>query len=181
MVEEIIGLLSDLTEAQLGRLEHGLRHERRRRASAGGGEDAPHHQEGAALPSRKSWSTAPTRTAICSWSYAATSVATGQLVSADPTGTSSTTRVASVGSSTSAKPATRRVLWLPSGQSPWGSRSCSPGLALHERTRSVSSRRLGPRKDDGRDRGSKSSLTEAYRNRAGTKQNVADSNRCQRG
>jgi hypothetical protein len=29
-------------------------------------------------PSRKSWNTAPTRTVICSWSYAATSVATGQ-------------------------------------------------------------------------------------------------------
>jgi hypothetical protein len=116
-------------------------------------------------PSRRSWSTGLTRTVICSWSYVATSGATGQLVSADPTGTSSSTRVASVGSSTSAKPATRRVLWLPSGQSPWGSRSCSPGLALHERTRSVSSRRLGPRKDDGRDAGAKSSLREAYRNR----------------
>ena len=50
MVDEIIGRLSELTGAQIARLEDELRHERRRRASAGGGEDAPHHHEGAALP-----------------------------------------------------------------------------------------------------------------------------------
>jgi hypothetical protein len=48
VVEEIIGRLSDLTGAQIGRLEDELRRERRRRASTGGGEDAPHHHEGAA-------------------------------------------------------------------------------------------------------------------------------------
>jgi hypothetical protein len=74
-------------------------------------------------PSQKSWNTAPTRTDICSWSYAATSVVTAQPASADPTGTSSSTRAASVGSSTSAKPATQRAPWPPSGQSLWGSRS----------------------------------------------------------
>src|SRR5215208_35971 len=91
-------------------------------------------------PSRKSWSTAPTRTAICSWSCVATSVVTAPSASADPTGTSSSTRVAS-----------------------------------------VSSRCLGPRKDEGRDRGAKSSLTEAYRSRVGTKQKAAEGKRCQRG
>ena len=50
MVEEIIGRLSELTGAQIARLEYELWHERQRRASAGGGEDAPHHHEGAALP-----------------------------------------------------------------------------------------------------------------------------------
>src|SRR5829696_1882502 len=59
--------------------------------------------------------------ATCSWSCAAISVATARPASADPTGTSSTTRVASVGSSTSARPATRRVLWPPKGQDLWGS------------------------------------------------------------
>jgi hypothetical protein len=52
VIEEIIGQLPELTGAQLGRLEDELRRERQRRAySAGdGGEDAPHHQDGAALP-----------------------------------------------------------------------------------------------------------------------------------
>jgi hypothetical protein len=52
VVEEIIGRLSDLTEAQIGRLEDALRRERqRRRASSAGGEgDAPRLQEGAGLP-----------------------------------------------------------------------------------------------------------------------------------
>jgi hypothetical protein len=140
----------------------------------------PRSMQAPRRPSRKSWSTAPTRTAICSWSYAATSVATAPLASADRTGTSSTTRVASVGSSTWARPATQRAPWPPSGQSPWGS-DRSPALTLHERTRSVSSRRLGPRKDNGRDRGAKSSLTEVYLNRATTKQKVVEGKRCQRG
>jgi hypothetical protein len=181
-VEEIIGRLPELTEYQLGHLEEELRRERQRRVSSeGGGEDAAQIHEGTTPPSRRSWSTAPTRTAICSWSYAATFVVTAPPASADPTGTSSSTRTESVGSSISARPATQRAPWPPSGQSPWGGVGRSPGLALRERTRGVSSRRLGPRKDDGRDRGAKSSPTEAYRNRAGTKQNVADSKRCQRG
>jgi hypothetical protein len=51
VVEEIIGLLPELTGAQLGRLEEAIRRERRRRASsAGGGENAPRIQEGAAAP-----------------------------------------------------------------------------------------------------------------------------------
>jgi hypothetical protein len=51
MVEEIIGRLTELTEAQLGRLEDELRRERQRRASsAGGGEDAPRVQEDATPP-----------------------------------------------------------------------------------------------------------------------------------
>ncbi len=52
MVEEIIGQLPNLSGAQISRLEDELRRERQRRASsvAGGGEDAPHVQEGAALP-----------------------------------------------------------------------------------------------------------------------------------
>jgi hypothetical protein len=125
VVEEIIGRLPKLTEAQLGRLEDELRRERRRRASSAGGRaDAPCIQKGAAPPvTRKSWSTDPTRTVVCSWSYAATSVVTAPPASADPTGTSSTTMVASVGSSTLARPATQRAPWPPSGQSPWGSRS----------------------------------------------------------
>jgi hypothetical protein len=51
MVEEIIGRLPELTEAQIGRLEDELRRERQRRASsAGGRQDALHVQEGAAPP-----------------------------------------------------------------------------------------------------------------------------------
>jgi hypothetical protein len=52
MVEEIIGRLSDLTEAQIGRLEDELRRERQRRkaTSTGGEGDAPHLQEGAGPP-----------------------------------------------------------------------------------------------------------------------------------
>jgi hypothetical protein len=54
-------------------------------------------------PSRRSWSSVPARTAICSWSYAATSVATTLPASADRTGTSSTTRAVSLRSSTSTR------------------------------------------------------------------------------
>jgi hypothetical protein len=51
VVEEIIGRLSDLTEAQLGRLEDALRRERQRRTSSAGGErDASRLQEDAAPP-----------------------------------------------------------------------------------------------------------------------------------
>jgi hypothetical protein len=51
VVEEIIGRLSDLTGAQLGRLEDALRRERQRRASPAGRErDAPCLQEDAAPP-----------------------------------------------------------------------------------------------------------------------------------
>lgn len=51
MVEEIIGRLTDLTGAQLGRLEEELRRERERRApSAGGAQGAPRIQEDAAPP-----------------------------------------------------------------------------------------------------------------------------------
>src|SRR5215204_1932581 len=165
MIEEIIGRLPELTESQLGRLEDELRRERQGRASSeGGGQDAPRIQEGAAPPVTEVLEYRPMRTAICSWSYVATSVATVRPASADPTGISSSTRVASVRSSTWARPATRRAPWPPSGQSPWGSRWLPwPGSA--RRTRSVSSRRLGPRKDDGRDTGAKSSPTEAYLNR----------------
>jgi hypothetical protein len=80
-------------------------------------------------PSRRSWSTVPTRTAICSWSYAATSVVTARPASADRTGTSSSTREGSERSSISVRPATRRVLWSPSEQSPRRSRLV-PGVAL---------------------------------------------------
>ena len=51
MVEDIIGRLPELTEAQIGRLEDELRLERQRRASSeGGGEDTLRNQEGAAPP-----------------------------------------------------------------------------------------------------------------------------------
>jgi len=51
MVEEIIGRLPELTEAQIGRLEDELRRERQRRASSGGGgQDAARIQEGGAPP-----------------------------------------------------------------------------------------------------------------------------------
>jgi hypothetical protein len=51
VVEEIIGRLADLTEAQLGRLEDELRRERQHRASSGGGgEGAPRIHEGTAPP-----------------------------------------------------------------------------------------------------------------------------------
>jgi hypothetical protein len=128
VVEEIIGRLPRATAQGFlrGRGERAL----------------PKSMQAPRRPSPRSWSTAPTRTAICSWSYAATSVVTGRLVSADPTGTSSTTRVASVGSSTWAKPATHRALWPPSGQSPWGSRSLPwSGSALKDEKRQLE--RLG--------------------------------------
>ena len=139
MVEEIIGRLPHLTGAQLGRLEDEIRRERQRRASSeGGGEGAPQIHEGTAPPLTEVLEYRPTRTVIYNWSYAATSVVTVRPASADPTGTSSTTRVASVGSSTWAKPATRRVLWLPSGQSPWGSRSLPwPGSARKDEKRQL--------------------------------------------
>ena len=101
MIEEIIRRLPELTGAQLGRLEEEIRRERQRRASSEGGEGPlPRSMKALRRPSRKSWSTAPTRTVICSWSYAATSVVTARPVSADRTGISSSTRVASVRSST---------------------------------------------------------------------------------
>jgi hypothetical protein len=119
VVEEIIGRLPELSGSQLGRLEDEIRRERQRRASSAGGERAlPRSMKAPRRQSRRSWSTVPTRTAICSWSYAATFVATARRASVDPTGTSSSTRVASVRSSTSAKPTTRRTHWPPSGQSP---------------------------------------------------------------
>jgi len=124
VVEEIIGRLSELTESQLRRLEDEIRRERQRRTSSAGGRlDASRDQEGAALPLTEVLGIVPTRTAICSWRYAATSVATVRPASADRTGTSSSTRAASARSSTSARPATRRVLWLPSGGS---RRTCCP-------------------------------------------------------
>jgi hypothetical protein len=116
VVEEIIGRLPELTGAQIAHLEYELRHERRRRASAGGDRTLPASERTPRCPSRKSWNTAPTGTAICSWSYAATSDATAQPVNVDPTGTSSSTRVASVRSSTLARPTIRSVLWPPNGQ-----------------------------------------------------------------
>jgi hypothetical protein len=88
-------------------------------------------------PSRRSWNTALTRTAICSCSYAATSVATARPASGDPTGTSSSPRGVSERSSTWARPATRRALWLPSGQSPRRSRLLPWPSSAH-RTHSVS-------------------------------------------
>ena len=123
VVDEIIGRLPYLTGAQLGRLED----ESGASASAGfhllAGERAlPVSRRLLRHPSRRSWSTVPTRTAICSWSYAATSVATVPPASVDPTGTSSTTSAASARSSTSARLTTRRSPWPPSGQSPRGCR-----------------------------------------------------------
>jgi hypothetical protein len=51
VVEEIIGRLSNLTGAQIGRLEEEIRRERQRRASSeGGGEGAPQIHEGTAPP-----------------------------------------------------------------------------------------------------------------------------------
>jgi hypothetical protein len=141
MVEEIIGRLPDLTESQLGRLEDELRRERQRRAfSEGGGEGAPQIHEDTTPPLTEVLEYRPheTRTATYSWSYAATSVATAPPASADPTGTSSTTRAASARSSTSARPATRRVLWPPSGLSPRRSRSLRYTGPAHG-TRNVSS------------------------------------------
>jgi hypothetical protein len=121
MVEEIIGRLPTLTEAQIGRLEEEIRRERKRRASSGGGERTlPTSKRALRRPSRKCWSTVHTRTAICSWSYVATYVVTAPLASVDPTGTSSSTRAVSERSSTSARPATRRVRWPPSRQGPEG-------------------------------------------------------------
>ena len=124
MIEEFIGRLPELTGAQIGRLEDELRRERQRRASSeGGGEGAAQIHEGTAPPLTEVLEYRPTRTVICSWSCGATYVVTARPESADPTGTSSSTRVASVGSSTSARPATQRAPWSPSGQSLWGSRS----------------------------------------------------------
>ena len=84
MVEEIIGRLPHLTESQLGRLEDELRRERRRRASSEGGREAAARlQDDAALPVTEVLEYHPTRTAICSWSYAATFVVMARPASAD--------------------------------------------------------------------------------------------------
>jgi hypothetical protein len=125
VVEEIIGRLSDLTGAQLGRLEDEIRRERQRRASlaAGGEKTLPVSRMALRRPSRRFWNTALTRTATCSWRYAATYVVTALPASADLIGTSSSTRAVSARSSIWAKPAIQRAPWPPSGQSPWGSRS----------------------------------------------------------
>jgi hypothetical protein len=92
MVEEILGRLPELSGSQLGRLEDEIRRERQRRASSDGDGMLPASKRVPRRPSRKCWSTVPTRTGICSWSYAATSVATARHASVDPTGTSSSTR-----------------------------------------------------------------------------------------
>ena len=125
MVEEIIRRLSNLTGSQLGRLEEELWRERQRRASsAGGGKDAPQIHERTAPPVTEVLEYRPYEDGYLQLENAATSGATGQLVSADRTGTSSSTRAVSVRSSTSARPATQRALWSPSGQSPQASRVC---------------------------------------------------------
>jgi hypothetical protein len=134
--------------------------------------------------SRKSWSTVPTRTVICSWSYAATSVATVRPASVDPTGTSSSTKEGSAESSTWARPATHRAPWPPSGQSPWGSRSLPwAGSALMDEKRQLKmfGTPEGSRTRYWRKIVTKRSLPQPYRNRAGTTQNVADGKRYQRG
>ena len=138
MVEEIIVQLPELTGSQLGRLEDEIRRERQRGASSeGGGEGAPQIYEGTAPPLTEVLEYRPHKDGYLQLELRRYVLATGQPASADPTGTSSTTRVASVGSSTSARPATRRVLWPPSGQSPQWSRSL-PSVTLRESTRSVS-------------------------------------------
>jgi hypothetical protein len=131
VVEEIIGRLPKLTGAQLSRLEDELRRERQRRASsASGGQDTPLIQEDAVPPVTEILEYRPYEDGYLQLDYAATSVATTRLASVDPTGTSSSTRVASVGSSTSVRLATQRAPWAPSGQSPRGSRSLPwPGSA----------------------------------------------------
>jgi hypothetical protein len=167
VVEEIIGRLPELTGAQLGRLEDELRRERQLRASsAGGGEGAPQIHEGTAPPVTKVLEYHPHEDGYLQLELR-------RYVRRD-------------GSTRERGPywyfqfhegGKRRKLYLGKTSDPEGTLAAKRAklsgewygpLAQHVRTRSVSSRRLGSRKEDGRDTSAKSSLTEAYRNRAGT-------------
>ena len=66
MVEELIGRLPELTESQLGRLEDELRRERQGRASSEGDRMLLVSRRVLRRLSRKFWSTALTKMAICS-------------------------------------------------------------------------------------------------------------------
>ena len=140
MIEEIIGRLSDLTGAQLGSLEDELRRERLRRASsADGGQDTSHVQEGSAPPLTEVLEYRPHEDGYLQLELRRYIRRDGSLTSVDPARTSSSTRVASV----------RELL-------PWqdqrprehplaaqavkalGGLGRSPGLPVHERTRSTS-------------------------------------------
>jgi hypothetical protein len=86
MVDEIIGRLPELTGHNWGasRMSSGAS------ASAGlplpaGASTLPVSRRTPRRPSRKFWSTVPTRTVICSLSYAATYVVTAPPASVDPT------------------------------------------------------------------------------------------------
>jgi hypothetical protein len=124
VVEEIIGRLPDLTESQLGRLEDELRREQQRRASSeGGGEGTPHIHERTAPPVTEVLEYRPHEDGYLQLELRRYIRRDGSARERGPTGTSSTTRAASVRNSTSARPASRRVLWPQSGQSLRGSRS----------------------------------------------------------
>jgi hypothetical protein len=115
MVEEIIGRLPELTGSQLGRLEDEIRRERPRRdSSACRREDAPRIQEGAAPPVTAVLEYRPYEDGYLQLELRRYIRRDGSTRERGPTGTSSSTRAASVRSSTSARPVTRRVRWLPS-------------------------------------------------------------------
>ena len=139
MVEEIVGRLPELTGAQLGRLEEELQRERQRRASSeGGAEGAPQIHEGTTPPLTEVLEYRPHEDGYLQLELRRYIRRDGQLMSADPIGTSSSTRLASVGSSTSAKPATQRAPWPPSDQSPWESKSLPwPDCARNDQKRQL--------------------------------------------
>jgi hypothetical protein len=144
VVEEIIGRLPYLTESQLGRLENEIRRERQRRAaSEGGGEGAPQIHEGTAPPLTEVLEYRPYEDGYLQLELR-------RYIRRD-------------GSARERGPywyfqyhegGKRRKLYLgktsdpestlaAKRSKPLGGVGHSPGLALHERTRSVSSRRLG--------------------------------------
>ena len=124
MVEEIIGRLPELTESQLRRLEDELRRERQGRASSeGGGQDAPRIQEGAAPPVTEVLEYRPHEDGYLQLELRRYVRRDGSTRERGPYWYFQFHEGEKRRSSTSAKPATRRALWSPSGQSPWGSRS----------------------------------------------------------
>jgi hypothetical protein len=166
VVEEIIGRLSDLTGAQLRRLEEELRRERQRRASfEGGGEGAPRIQVGATLPLTEVLEYRPHEDGYLQLELRRYVRRDGSARERGPywyfqyhEGGKRLLRQ---------NPRPREHLSRQAVKA-LGGVGRSRGLALYERTRSVGSRRLGPRKDGGRDTGAKLSPTDAYRNRTAT-------------
>jgi hypothetical protein len=139
VVEEIIRRLPELTGSQLGRLEDELRRERQRRAaSEGGGEGAPQIHEGTAPPLTEVLEYRPYEDGYLQLELRCYVRRDGSTRERGPYWYFQYHEGVSVRSSTSAKRATQRAPWPPSGQSLWGSRSLPwPGSARKDEERQL--------------------------------------------